>query len=79
MEITEKLELFSNKFTGTISSFIGQLPNLVTVDLHDNDFNSTIPEGVCAKSKLKKLDLGDNNKIRGKIRDDLAECASLGE
>ena len=74
---TEKLELFNNKFSGTISEFFGLLPNLVTLDLHSNQFGSIITSGLCTKQSLKKLDLGNNN-IQGQIPD-LSGCAVLGK
>jgi hypothetical protein len=53
--------------TGPLPSTIGQLANLVVMDLHYNSFSGPIPD-LSALSKLHHLDLNSNS-LAGKVED----------
>ncbi|CAK9229287.1 unnamed protein product, partial [Sphagnum troendelagicum] len=53
--------------TGPLPSTIGQLANLVVMDLHDNSFSGPIPD-LSALSNLRHLDLNSNSLV-GKVED----------
>ncbi|KAH8958465.1 hypothetical protein BDL97_06G026000 [Sphagnum fallax] len=53
--------------TGPLPSSLGQLANLVVMDLHDNSFSGPIPD-LSALSNLHHLDLNSNSLV-GKVED----------
>ena len=76
---TEKIELWNNQFVGTISTQFGNLPQLDTLDLHGNFFDSKIPETICNVGSILKLDLSINTYIHGSIPDSLRNCSNMSE
>jgi Leucine-rich repeat (LRR) protein len=57
----------NHRLTGPLPSTIGQLANLVVMDLHDNNFSGPIPD-LSALSDLRHLDLSSNSLV-GKVED----------
>ncbi|KAH8958471.1 hypothetical protein BDL97_06G026500 [Sphagnum fallax] len=55
------------RLTGPLPSSIGQLANLVVMDLHDNNFSGPIPD-LSALSDLHQLNLSSNSLV-GKVED----------
>jgi len=57
----------SSKFlSGTIPSQVGNLPNLLKLDLNFNELSGTLPTTIHSLTNLIELDL-DNNKLSGSI------------
>jgi hypothetical protein len=55
MTALQAIDLNANRLTGTISSDIGNLVNLMVLQLEDNFFQGNIPETALAKlDKLRK-------------------------
>jgi Leucine-rich repeat (LRR) protein len=44
----ETMNMFSNHFTGTIPSILGNLTKLESLFLHFNDLTGTMPASLCA-------------------------------
>lgn len=61
---------------GTLSPLIGNLTNLQTVLLQNNNISGHIPAEIGKLSKLQTLDLSDNN-FRGRIPPSLSHLKSL--
>ncbi|CAM6004621.1 unnamed protein product [Sphagnum balticum] len=57
----------NHRLTGPLPSTIGQLANLVVMDLHDNTFSGPIPD-LSALSNLNQLNLSSNSLV-GKVED----------
>ncbi|CAK9877816.1 unnamed protein product [Sphagnum jensenii] len=57
----------NHQLTGPLPSTIGQLANLVVMDLHDNNFSGPIPD-LSALSNLHQLNLSSNSLV-GKVED----------
>ena len=47
--------LTDNELTGTISKFVGSMPNLVVLDVRNNIFTGALPQELEQLSKLGKL------------------------
>jgi Leucine-rich repeat (LRR) protein len=73
------LHVFENKFTGSIPTWIDQLPSLEVLFLSSNSFNGTIPSSLGNLSPtLRGLYLSDN-KFQGQIPDEVCSFGGLGE
>nr|XP_011469435.1 PREDICTED: probable LRR receptor-like serine/threonine-protein kinase At3g47570 isoform X2 [Fragaria vesca subsp. vesca] len=55
------LDLQSSQLNGTLSSRIGNLSFLRTLNLRNNSFAATIPQAIGRLSRLQRLDIGDNS------------------
>ncbi|KAH0919965.1 LOW QUALITY PROTEIN: hypothetical protein HID58_027625 [Brassica napus] len=67
-------ELYSNNITGPIPSNLGNLTNLVSLDLYLNSFTGPIPESLGKLSKLSRL---NNNTLTGSIPMSLTNITTL--
>lgn len=65
MTSLEKIEIYKNQFTGTISPLVSKLSNLTWFLIHDNKFNGTLPDVdvVASLPKLEYVYLQYNNLI----------------
>ena len=68
--------LDSNQLSGPIPSSLGDLANLVYLDLSDNQLSSSIPSSLGGLAHLEQLGLGDNQ-LSGSIPASLGDLASL--
>ncbi len=73
-----RLELASNRLTGSIPKELGNLTNLEVLDLSRNTLAGTFPEGMGQLTKLEKLTL-QNNSLTGHIPPELGQLTSLNE
>ena len=62
----EVLRLQGTNITGTLPAELGDLPNLIRLDLSSNELHGTIPQSIASRASLKVLDLG-NNGLHGSI------------
>uniref|UniRef100_A0A7C8YKM4 2-alkenal reductase (NAD(P)(+)) n=1 Tax=Opuntia streptacantha TaxID=393608 RepID=A0A7C8YKM4_OPUST len=82
MQYTKVLTVFrvidfsSNKFTGTIPNFIGELKGLQVLNLSNNNILGEIPSSFANMTDLESLDLS-NNMLSGEIPRGLTELTSL--
>ena len=82
MQYTKVLTVFpvidfsSNKFTGTIPNFIGELKGLQALNLSNNNILGEIPSSFANMTDLESLDLS-NNMLSGEIPRGLTELTSL--
>nr|XP_025654504.1 probable leucine-rich repeat receptor-like protein kinase At1g35710 isoform X2 [Arachis hypogaea] len=79
----QKLYLYGNNLTGSIPESIGTLPlslgnltNLVELDLHENSINGHIPNSIGQMQNLEKLDLS-SNLLNGRIPSSLSNLTSI--
>jgi Leucine-rich repeat (LRR) protein len=71
----EHLSLHDNQFEGSFSS-IGNLTNLVTLDLGGNGLSGDIPNSIGDLKRLEVLHLSDNS-ISGELPSTLSNCTNL--
>ncbi|PSS02999.1 Receptor-like protein kinase [Actinidia chinensis var. chinensis] len=72
----ESLSMENCEFMGNIPRAIGNLSNLIAVDLQDNDLDGVIPPTIGQLEKLQILALG-SNKLQGSIPNDLCHLRNL--
>ncbi|KAM7251302.1 hypothetical protein ACFE04_023185 [Oxalis oulophora] len=70
------LGLPSQSLSGTLSPWIGNLPNLQSVLLQNNDISGSISSSIGKLEKLQTLDLS-NNTFSGKIPDSIGGLVNL--
>ncbi|XP_004308633.1 PREDICTED: putative receptor-like protein kinase At3g47110 isoform X1 [Fragaria vesca subsp. vesca] len=70
------LDLQSSQLNGTLSSRIGNLSFLRTLNLRNNSFAATIPQAIGRLSRLQRLDIGDNS-FQGDIPVNISHCFNL--
>jgi len=70
------LTLYSNQLTGSIPPWLGNLPNLMYLDLDTNQLEGSIPPELQNLSKLVDLYL-DNNFLEGVFAEELAKLTNL--
>ena len=70
------LFLLSNELSGTIPSSLGNLSNLVILDLRDNELSGTIPSSFGNLTKLEWLILAFNN-LSGTIPSSFGNLSNL--
>jgi LRR receptor-like serine/threonine-protein kinase FLS2 len=73
------LILNHNAFSGSLPhNAFGNMSNLITLDLYENNINGPIPATFKGLKTLQVLDLG-NNELQGSFIEELCEMKSLGE
>ncbi|KAG0614658.1 hypothetical protein M758_6G193700 [Ceratodon purpureus] len=73
----QEIFFFDNLMTGPLPPDLGMfMSNLSVLDIRNNSFSGTLPEGVCTGGKLEFLDIKDNM-FEGAIPTALATCRSL--
>ncbi|XP_048549052.1 receptor-like protein kinase 5 [Triticum urartu] len=71
------LQLFGNCLNGTLPRDLGKKsPELVYVEVDDNEITGAIPEGLCTNGMLQSL-TARNNRLNGSIPEALAGCSTL--
>ena len=77
MTALKEIFFFDNLMTGPLPPDIGMfMSNLSVLDIRNNSFNGTLPEGLCTAGNLEFLDIKDNM-FEGAIPISLATCRSL--
>nr|XP_023896791.1 putative receptor-like protein kinase At3g47110 [Quercus suber] len=71
------LDLKNNKLVGTISTHIGNLSFLRSLNLASNSFHSGIPSEVGYLTRLRNLNLSHNSILGGEIPVNLSYCSNL--
>ncbi|XP_047259836.1 MDIS1-interacting receptor like kinase 2-like [Capsicum annuum] len=72
----EYFKLSMNNFYGTIPPEIGNLTNLICLDLHANQISGTIPSQIGSLVKLQILHIFDNH-LNGPILEEIGYLRSL--
>lgn len=67
---------YGNQLTGSLPSSIGQLRNLVKLQLHENAFASTLPNELFSDTALQELRL-DKNALEGTVSTLLGDLVNL--
>ena len=75
-ENIQMLILFENRMHGTIPSAIGELQNLIALDIRGNLLSGVIPETIGKLSHISELWLSDN-KLSGRIPSAMQDLQSL--
>lgn len=75
-ENIQMLILFENRMHGTIPSAIGELQNLIALDIRGNLLSGMIPETIGKLSHISELWLSDN-KLSGRIPSAMQDLQSL--
>ncbi|RVW27811.1 putative LRR receptor-like serine/threonine-protein kinase [Vitis vinifera] len=73
----ESFTAYACQFRGTIPTGIGNLTNLIWLDLGANDLTGSIPTTLGRLQKLQRLHIA-GNRIRGSIPNDLCHLKNLG-
>jgi len=68
--------LYDNQLSGTIPPSLGQLENLIALDLNGNNLVGEIPEELYSASELKNLFLASNNLV-GTISTSIGNLTNL--
>jgi Leucine-rich repeat (LRR) protein len=72
------LNIWGNRFTGTIPPQLVQLKSLLFLGFQDNALTGTIPPQLGQMTSLQACDL-DNNQLNGTIPTELGQMIALGE
>ncbi|KAJ7969958.1 Leucine-rich repeat receptor protein kinase [Quillaja saponaria] len=72
----EKLDLSTNKFNGSLPSWLGQFKNLKLLDLDWNAFYGPIPPSIGNLSNLTRLDLSEND-LSGTVPENFGQLVNL--
>jgi Leucine-rich repeat (LRR) protein len=71
-----ELDMDSNTLSGTLPTWIGELPYLEIVDFDSNNLTGTIPTEIGNASKLRVIDL-DGNQLSGSIPEEVGSLMNL--
>ncbi|KAI3971730.1 hypothetical protein MKW92_002917, partial [Papaver armeniacum] len=61
MDALRFIDLHNNSLTQTIPGFLGTFPNLVVLNLADNNFSGAIPSSISNNTSLKLMASGNPN------------------
>ncbi|KAA8549548.1 hypothetical protein F0562_001434 [Nyssa sinensis] len=61
MKALQTIDLSDNNLNGTIPEFLGNLPNLMLLNLHSNNFSGEVPRTITSNKKLTYIIDGNSN------------------
>ena len=86
-DVSNRFDISSCQFEGTISTNIGLCTNMEWLLLYDNNLSGTIPSEVALMTNLARFDVSGNNlmgtmpdeicQLRGRLRDVVADCSTI--
>ena len=71
------ITLGRNQLSGTISEKIGNLKNLSTFDVNENEFTGELPKNIWTLPKLETLLLTHNKDLHGELPEDIGNLKDL--